>query len=102
MRVCARPVSFRVFILNSFSFSSILKSMEFGTSDSVQVKAWSSSTQQSEPKLKCLLLTSVPSVGQDSTKPLEVLLLERNRSLQSESAALRIANTELSGKSAQV
>ncbi|XP_073338728.1 cut-like homeobox 1b isoform X2 [Pagrus major] len=48
---------------------SILKSMEFGTSDSVQ----------------------------DSSKPLEVLLLERNRSLQSESAALRIANSELSG-----
>ncbi|XP_010785980.1 homeobox protein cut-like 1 [Notothenia coriiceps] len=48
---------------------SILKSMEFGTSDSMQ----------------------------DSSKPLEVLLLERNRSLQSESAALRIANTELSG-----
>uniref|UniRef100_A0A669E658 Protein CASP n=1 Tax=Oreochromis niloticus TaxID=8128 RepID=A0A669E658_ORENI len=36
---------------------------------------------------------------EDSSKPLEVLLLERNRSLQSESAALRIANTELSGKS---
>ncbi|TDH14901.1 hypothetical protein EPR50_G00025190 [Perca flavescens] len=53
---------------------SILKSMEFGTSDSVQ----------------------------DSSKPLEVLLLERNRSLQSESAALRIANTELSGKSARI
>ncbi|CAK6963453.1 cut-like homeobox 1b isoform X3 [Scomber scombrus] len=49
---------------------SILKSMEFGTSDSVQ----------------------------DSSKPLEVLLLERNRSLQSESAALRISNTELSGR----
>ncbi|XP_029963983.1 cut-like homeobox 1b isoform X1 [Salarias fasciatus] len=48
---------------------SILKAMEFGSSDSVQ----------------------------DSSKPLEVLLLERNRSLQSESAALRIANTELSG-----
>ncbi|XP_056904590.1 cut-like homeobox 1b isoform X2 [Takifugu flavidus] len=48
---------------------SILKSMEFGASDSVQ----------------------------DSSKPLEVLLLERNRSLQSESAALRIANNELSG-----
>ncbi|KAM9811240.1 cut-like homeobox 1b isoform 3-T3 [Syngnathus typhle] len=47
----------------------ILKSVEFGTSDSVQ----------------------------DSSKPLEVLLLERNRSLQSESAALRIANAELSG-----
>uniref|UniRef100_H2T9R8 Protein CASP n=1 Tax=Takifugu rubripes TaxID=31033 RepID=H2T9R8_TAKRU len=48
----------------------ILKSMEFGASDSVQ----------------------------DSSKPLEVLLLERNRSLQSESAALRIANNELSGR----
>uniref|UniRef100_A0A4W6CS84 Protein CASP n=1 Tax=Lates calcarifer TaxID=8187 RepID=A0A4W6CS84_LATCA len=35
---------------------------------------------------------------EDSSKPLEVLLLERNRSLQSESAALRIANTELSGR----
>uniref|UniRef100_A0A3Q1IR96 Protein CASP n=2 Tax=Anabas testudineus TaxID=64144 RepID=A0A3Q1IR96_ANATE len=53
---------------------SILKSMEFGTSDSVQ----------------------------DSSKPLEVLLLERNRSLQSESAALRIANTDLSGRYAQL
>ncbi|CAL8353558.1 unnamed protein product [Lota lota] len=49
---------------------SILKSMEFGPSDSVQ----------------------------DSSKPLEVLLLERNRSLQSESASLRIANTDLSGR----
>ncbi|XP_011480811.2 protein CASP isoform X2 [Oryzias latipes] len=48
---------------------SILKAMEFGASDSLQ----------------------------DSSKPLEVLLLERNRALQSESAALRIANTELSG-----
>ncbi|XP_054901563.1 cut-like homeobox 1b isoform X3 [Poeciliopsis prolifica] len=47
---------------------SILKTMEFGT-DSVQ----------------------------DSSKPLEVLLLEKNRTLQSESAAMRIANTELSG-----
>ncbi|KAK7882643.1 hypothetical protein WMY93_028817 [Mugilogobius chulae] len=53
---------------------SILKSMEFGTSDSAQ----------------------------DSSKPLEVLLLERNRSLQSESAALRIANTELSGRYAEL
>uniref|UniRef100_A0A8C5D2X9 Homeobox protein cut-like n=1 Tax=Gadus morhua TaxID=8049 RepID=A0A8C5D2X9_GADMO len=34
-------------------------------------------------------------VNQDSSKPLEVLLLERNRSLQSETASLRIANTEL-------
>uniref|UniRef100_A0A8C2ZX42 Protein CASP n=1 Tax=Cyclopterus lumpus TaxID=8103 RepID=A0A8C2ZX42_CYCLU len=38
----------------------------------------------------------------DPTKPLEVLLLERNRSLQSESAALRIANTELSGRYAEL
>ncbi|XP_041733807.2 homeobox protein cut-like 1 isoform X1 [Coregonus clupeaformis] len=49
---------------------SILKSMEFGPSDS--------------------------SV-QEMSKPLEVLLLEKNRSLQSESSSLRIANTELSG-----
>uniref|UniRef100_A0A672MJ51 Protein CASP-like n=1 Tax=Sinocyclocheilus grahami TaxID=75366 RepID=A0A672MJ51_SINGR len=49
---------------------SILKSMEFGPCDS--------------------------STAQDSSKPLEVLLLEKNRSLQSESASLRIANTELS------
>ncbi|XP_028321507.1 cut-like homeobox 1b isoform X2 [Gouania willdenowi] len=49
---------------------SILKTMEFGSSDSAQ---------------------------QDQSKSLEILLLERNRSLQSESAALRIANSELSG-----
>lgn len=49
-----------------------------------------------------LVLCSTGLLGQDSTKPLEVLLLERNRSLQSESAALRIANTELSGKSVQI
>uniref|UniRef100_A0A671VIK7 Protein CASP n=1 Tax=Sparus aurata TaxID=8175 RepID=A0A671VIK7_SPAAU len=54
--------------------NTVISSMEFGTSDSVQ----------------------------DSSKPLEVLLLERNRSLQSESAALRIANTELSGRYADL
>ncbi|XP_060730698.1 cut-like homeobox 1b isoform X2 [Tachysurus vachellii] len=54
---------------------SILKSMEFGPSDSATVK--------------------------DSSKPLELLLLEKNRSLQSESASLRIANTELSGSASQ-
>uniref|UniRef100_A0AAR2LFC0 Protein CASP n=1 Tax=Pygocentrus nattereri TaxID=42514 RepID=A0AAR2LFC0_PYGNA len=36
--------------------------------------------------------------SQDSSKPLEVLLLEKNRGLQSENASLRIANTELSGR----
>ncbi|XP_049334616.1 cut-like homeobox 1b isoform X1 [Astyanax mexicanus] len=54
---------------------SILKSMEFGPADSATV--------------------------QDSSKPLEVLLLEKNRSLQSENASLRIANTELSGSAGQ-
>ncbi|XP_067101850.1 cut-like homeobox 1b isoform X1 [Osmerus mordax] len=53
---------------------SILKSMEFGPADSSQ---------------------------QDS-KPLEVLLLERNRSLQSESSSLRITNTELNGRYAEL
>ncbi|XP_062377730.1 cut-like homeobox 1b [Sardina pilchardus] len=54
---------------------SILKSMEFGPTDG--------------------------SV-QDSSKPLEVLLLEKNRSLQSETASLRIANNELSGRYSQL
>ncbi|KAL4647659.1 protein CASP isoform X3 [Arapaima gigas] len=49
----------------------ILKSMEFGPSEG--------------------------TTPQDSAKPLEVLLLEKNRSLQSESASLRITNSELSG-----
>ncbi|XP_076996969.1 homeobox protein cut-like 1 isoform X3 [Tamandua tetradactyla] len=41
-----------------------------------------------------------PSEGagpQDASKPLEVLLLEKSRSLQSENAALRISNSDLSG-----
>uniref|UniRef100_A0AAY4A8L6 Homeobox protein cut-like n=1 Tax=Denticeps clupeoides TaxID=299321 RepID=A0AAY4A8L6_9TELE len=38
------------------------------------------------------------SIPQDSSKPLEVLLLEKNRSLQSECASLRIANSELSAR----
>ncbi|XP_066508178.1 homeobox protein cut-like 1 isoform X2 [Hoplias malabaricus] len=54
---------------------SILKSMEFGPTDNATV--------------------------QDSSKPLEVLLLEKNRGLQSENASLRIANTELSGSAGQ-
>ncbi|KAJ8280323.1 hypothetical protein GJAV_G00053220 [Gymnothorax javanicus] len=50
-------------------------------------------------------MESVPSDGstaQDSSKPLEVLLLEKNRSLQSENASLRITNSELSGRCAQL
>ncbi|KAG5837655.1 hypothetical protein ANANG_G00241750 [Anguilla anguilla] len=50
-------------------------------------------------------MESAPSDGstvQDSSKPLEVLLLEKNRSLQSENASLRIANSELSGRYAEL
>lgn len=36
--------------------------------------------------------------GQDASKPLEVLLLEKNRSLQSENATLRISNSDLSAR----
>uniref|UniRef100_A0A8C9L3P1 Protein CASP n=1 Tax=Panthera tigris altaica TaxID=74533 RepID=A0A8C9L3P1_PANTA len=46
-----------------------------------------------------------PSEGagtQDASKPLEVLLLEKNRSLQSENAALRISNSDLSGRCADL
>ncbi|XP_067307612.1 cut-like homeobox 1b isoform X3 [Pseudorasbora parva] len=55
---------------------SILKSMEFGPLDN--------------------------ATAQDSCKPLEVLLLEKNRGLQSENASLRIANTELSSRYASL
>ncbi|XP_006773462.1 PREDICTED: protein CASP isoform X2 [Myotis davidii] len=46
-----------------------------------------------------------PSEGagtQDASKPLEVLLLEKNRSLQSENASLRISNSDLSGRCAEL
>ncbi|XP_051786732.1 cut-like homeobox 1b isoform X4 [Erpetoichthys calabaricus] len=42
-------------------------------------------------------VSSEGSAAQDASKPLEVLLLEKNRALQSESASLRIANSDLSG-----
>ncbi|KTG32919.1 hypothetical protein cypCar_00011373 [Cyprinus carpio] len=64
------------FLLALFYTDSILKSMEFGPCDR--------------------------STAQDSSKPLEVLLLEKNRSLQSESASLRIANSELSSRCASL
>uniref|UniRef100_A0A8C3IZF5 Protein CASP n=1 Tax=Chrysemys picta bellii TaxID=8478 RepID=A0A8C3IZF5_CHRPI len=46
-----------------------------------------------------------PSEGsgaQDASKPLEVLLLEKNRSLQSENATLRITNSDLSARCAEL
>ncbi|XP_051491394.1 protein CASP isoform X8 [Apus apus] len=54
----------------------ILKSMEFAASES--------------------------SGSQDASKPLEVLLLEKNRSLQSENATLRITNSDLSVRCAEL
>ncbi|XP_065780961.1 protein CASP isoform X5 [Muntiacus reevesi] len=39
---------------------------------------------------------------QDASRPLEVLLLEKTRSLQSENAALRISNSDLSGRCAEL
>ncbi|XP_078278844.1 cut-like homeobox 1b isoform X2 [Rhinoraja longicauda] len=42
-------------------------------------------------------IPSEGSAAQDTSKTLEVLLLEKNRSLQSENATLRITNSDLSG-----
>ncbi|KAM4814698.1 protein CASP isoform X6 [Urocitellus parryii] len=39
---------------------------------------------------------------QDAAKPLEVLLLEKSRSLQSENTALRVSNSDLSGRCAEL
>ncbi|XP_057604066.1 homeobox protein cut-like 1 isoform X5 [Hippopotamus amphibius kiboko] len=48
--------------------------------------------------LKSMEFTPAEGAGtQDASRPLEVLLLEKNRSLQSENAALRISNSDLSG-----
>ncbi|XP_069471088.1 homeobox protein cut-like 1 isoform X2 [Ambystoma mexicanum] len=47
--------------------------------------------------LKSMEFTSEGCSAQDASKPLEVLLLEKNRSLQSENATLRITNSDLSG-----
>uniref|UniRef100_A0A3B1K8P7 Protein CASP n=1 Tax=Astyanax mexicanus TaxID=7994 RepID=A0A3B1K8P7_ASTMX len=58
-----------------------------------QLSAKSATLKQLEEKLQ-----EQADYEEDSSKPLEVLLLEKNRSLQSENASLRIANTELSGR----
>uniref|UniRef100_A0A8I6AM13 Homeobox protein cut-like n=1 Tax=Rattus norvegicus TaxID=10116 RepID=A0A8I6AM13_RAT len=57
-----------------------------------QLNAKNSTLKQLEEKLK-----GQADYEDDSTKPLEVLLLEKNRSLQSENATLRISNSDLSG-----
>uniref|UniRef100_A0A2K5TUK7 Protein CASP n=1 Tax=Macaca fascicularis TaxID=9541 RepID=A0A2K5TUK7_MACFA len=61
-----------------------------------QLSAKNSTLKQLEEKLKG---ASGPS---DAAKPLEVLLMEKNRSLQSENAALRISNSDLSGRCAEL
>uniref|UniRef100_A0AAR2K8X6 Protein CASP n=1 Tax=Pygocentrus nattereri TaxID=42514 RepID=A0AAR2K8X6_PYGNA len=58
-----------------------------------QLSAKSATLKQLEEKLQ-----EQADYEEDSSKPLEVLLLEKNRGLQSENASLRIANTELSGR----
>uniref|UniRef100_A0A673V9D7 Protein CASP n=1 Tax=Suricata suricatta TaxID=37032 RepID=A0A673V9D7_SURSU len=84
-----------------------------------QLSAKNSTLKQLEEKLKgqadyeevkkeLSILKSMefaPSEGagtQDASKPLEVLLLEKNRSLQSENAALRMSNSDLSGRCADL
>uniref|UniRef100_A0A5F9D671 Cut like homeobox 1 n=1 Tax=Oryctolagus cuniculus TaxID=9986 RepID=A0A5F9D671_RABIT len=57
-----------------------------------QLSAKNSTLKQLEEKLK-----GQADYEEDSAKPLEVLLLEKNRSLQSENAALRSSNSDLSG-----
>uniref|UniRef100_A0A452U8Q0 Homeobox protein cut-like n=1 Tax=Ursus maritimus TaxID=29073 RepID=A0A452U8Q0_URSMA len=57
-----------------------------------QLSAKNSTLKQLEEKLK-----GQADYEEDASKPLEVLLLEKNRSLQSENAALRISNSDLSG-----
>uniref|UniRef100_A0A452DZ46 Protein CASP n=1 Tax=Capra hircus TaxID=9925 RepID=A0A452DZ46_CAPHI len=53
--------------------------------------------EEVKKELKCQL-----GPAQDASRPLEVLLLEKNRSLQSENAALRISNSDLSGRCAEL
>uniref|UniRef100_A0AAZ3PK30 Protein CASP n=1 Tax=Oncorhynchus tshawytscha TaxID=74940 RepID=A0AAZ3PK30_ONCTS len=63
----------------------------------LQLSTKTASLKQLEEKLQ-----EHADYEEDMSKPLEVLLLEKNRSLQSESSSLRIANTELSGRYADL
>ncbi|XP_038669502.1 homeobox protein cut-like 1 isoform X7 [Scyliorhinus canicula] len=74
--------------------SSTLKQLEEklkGQSDYEEVKKELSILKSME------FVASEGSGSQDTSKTLEVLLLEKNRSLQSENATLRITNSDLSG-----
>uniref|UniRef100_A0A673XC76 Cut-like homeobox 1b n=1 Tax=Salmo trutta TaxID=8032 RepID=A0A673XC76_SALTR len=63
----------------------------------IQLSSKTATLKQLEEKLQ-----EHADYEEDMSKPLEVLLLEKNRSLQSESSSLRIANTELSGRYADL
>ncbi|XP_074184481.1 protein CASP isoform X10 [Rhinolophus sinicus] len=53
--------------------------------------------------LKSMEFTPSEGAGtQDASRPLELLLLEKSRSLQSENTALRISNSDLSGRCAEL
>uniref|UniRef100_A0A8C3KNA6 Protein CASP n=1 Tax=Calidris pygmaea TaxID=425635 RepID=A0A8C3KNA6_9CHAR len=72
-----------------------------------QLTAKNSTLKQLEEKLKGQAdyeekQTSHFDFLQDASKPLEVLLLEKNRSLQSENATLRITNSDLSVRCAEL
>uniref|UniRef100_A0A8C4WEC6 Protein CASP n=1 Tax=Gopherus evgoodei TaxID=1825980 RepID=A0A8C4WEC6_9SAUR len=62
-----------------------------------QLTAKNNTLKQLEEKLK-----TQADYEEDASKPLEVLLLEKNRSLQSENATLRITNSDLSARYAEL
>uniref|UniRef100_A0A5F8GSH5 Cut like homeobox 1 n=1 Tax=Monodelphis domestica TaxID=13616 RepID=A0A5F8GSH5_MONDO len=62
-----------------------------------QLSAKNSTLKQLEEKLK-----GQADYEEDASKPLDVLLLEKNRSLQSENTTLRITNSDLSGRCAEL
>ncbi len=71
-----------------FRVHSILKSIEF--------PHLSSTADDDQDITKSDKVSTPASAG--GNKPLEVLLLERNKALQSENTALKVANSELQGK----
>ncbi len=85
-----------IFIFSCFSiFGSILKSIEFPHLSSTVDDDDDDDDDQDIAKKSDKVPTSALAGG---NKPLEVLLLERNKALQSENTALKVANSELQGK----
>lgn len=84
---------FFFFSLSLSLFGSILKSIEFPHLSSTVDE--DDDDDQDIAKKSDKVPTSALAGG---NKPLEVLLLERNKALQSENTALKVANSELQGK----